>query len=603
MKINRRQLYLILIDAVLVAIALFFAILLRFDFDVQPIYLQRYQQLLFAVLIIRLSTFYAFGLYRSIWQYASIDELNAVVYAVTLSSIFIYGYSHFVGAVLPRSVYIISWILNIGLIGGVRFALRLLRRAYQGRAHALASRVLIVGAGYAGNIVVQELQRHEPLINKVAVGFIDDAPDKQFCAIHGIKILGGSDAIPQVVEKHRVNEIVIAMPSASKETIARITRICSKLPSKVNILPGVYELLSGDVSISKIRPVQIEDLLGREEVRLNLDEIAGYLSGETVLVTGAGGSIGSELCRQIARFNPAKLLLLDQTENNVYDIEMEMQKRFPHCKLVPIVADVRDEKRIGAIFSTHNPAVIFHAAAHKHVPLMECNREEAMVNNILGTRNVAEAADRFGAKSFLLISTDKAVNPTSVMGATKRMAEITIQTMAKKSKTRFCAVRFGNVLESRGSVIPLFKKQIAEGGPVTVTHQDMTRYFMTIPEAVQLVIQAGSIGKNGEILVLDMGDPVKITDLAHDLIRLSGFEPDKDIKIVYTGIRPGEKLFEEVLTGEEGIKVTKHERIFIAGASDQNGVSFGKEIAHLNRILRLGNESPFAFPLQQSKIS
>ncbi|MBS4030274.1 MAG: polysaccharide biosynthesis protein [Clostridiales bacterium] len=587
LKINRRQIFLIFIDAFLVTVSLYLALLLRFDFNIQEPYFQRYQDLVFTVVMIRLAIFYAFGLYRRLWQYASIEELNAVVLAVTFSSAFIYGYTHIIQTTLPRSTYIISWILNIGLIGGVRFALRLLKRSHQCRAKDAVSRVLIVGAGSSGAIVVQELQRHFSVKKKLPVGFIDDDPAKQRCAIHGIKVLGTRDDIPQIVEKYEVDEIIISIPTASGDTIKKLTRICSQLPVKVNILPGVYELLNGDVSISKIRPVQIEDLLGREEVIINLDEVAGYLSGETVLVTGAGGSIGSELCRQVAKFKPAKILLLDHTENNVYDIEMEMLKLCPNCELVPIVADVRDPDRINSVFSTYSPTVIFHAAAHKHVPLMECNREEAIYNNVFGTKNVAEAADRFHAKSFLLISTDKAVNPTSVMGATKRVAEMVIQSLAKKSKTRYCAVRFGNVLGSRGSVIPLFKKQIEEGGPVTITDPKMTRYFMTIPEAVQLVIQAGAMGEKGEIFVLDMGEPVKIMDLARDLIRLSGFEPEKDINISVTGIRPGEKLFEEVLTDEEGTKATKHERIFIAKATEQNGTVFCQELSRLSEILFL----------------
>jgi FlaA1/EpsC-like NDP-sugar epimerase len=587
LKINRRQIFLIFIDAFLVASSLYLALLLRFDFHIQEPYFQRYQDLVFMVVFIRLATFYAFGLYRRLWQYASIEELNAVVLAVTFSSAFIYGYTHIIDTTFPRSTYIISWILNIGLIGGVRFALRLLKRSRQYRAKDAVSRVLIVGAGSSGAIVVQELQRHYSLKKKLPVGFIDDDPAKQRCAIHGIKVLGTRDDIPQVVEKNEVDEIIISIPTASRETIKKLTRICSQLSVKINILPGVYELLNGDVSISKIRPVQIEDLLGREEVKINLDEVAGYLSGETVLVTGAGGSIGSELCRQVTKFKPAKILLLDHTENNVYDIEMEMQKLCPSCELVPIVADVRDPGRINSVFSTYSPTVIFHAAAHKHVPLMECNREEAVHNNVFGTKNVAEAADRYNAKSFLLISTDKAVNPTSVMGATKRVAEMVIQSLAKKSKTRYCAVRFGNVLGSRGSVIPLFKRQIEEGGPVTITDPNMTRYFMTIPESVQLVIQAGAMGEKGEIFVLDMGEPVKIMDLAHDLIRLSGFEPEMDIKISFTGVRPGEKLFEEVLTDEEGTKATKHERVFIAKATEQNGAGFSQELSRLREILFL----------------
>jgi FlaA1/EpsC-like NDP-sugar epimerase len=605
LRINRRQIFLIFIDAFLVAASLYMSLLLRFDFSLPELYLQRYQDLLFAVVIIRLATFYAFGLYRRLWQFASIEELNAVILAVTTSSFLIYGYTILINQSLPRSSYIISWILNIALIGGVRFYLRLIKRAHTCRAKDAVSRVLIVGAGSSGAIVLNELQRHFTTSRRMALGFIDDDPAKQRCAIHGVKVLGTREEIPSVVAHHEIDEIIIAMPSAPPSQVRKITRICSQLPVKVSILPGVYEILNGDVSISKIRPVQIEDLLGREEVKINLQEVAGYLMNETVLVTGAGGSIGSELCRQVAKYGPERILLLDHTENNVYHIEMEMKIICSDCDLVPIVADVRDTNRIEWVFNTYKPTVIFHAAAHKHVPLMEVNREEAIKNNVFGTKNVAEASDRHKAKSFLLISTDKAVNPTSVMGATKRVAEMVIQSLAKKSKTRFCAVRFGNVLGSRGSVIPLFTKQIEEGGPVTVTDPEMTRYFMTIPEAVQLVIQAGAMGEKGEIFVLDMGEPVKIINLAQDLIRLSGFEPDKDIKIEFTGIRPGEKLFEEVLTAEEGTKATKHERIFIAKATDIDSKSFCKELDHLNSLLLTrfnGLDNQFSVTFQECKV-
>lgn len=584
-RINHRQVLLLIIDAFLVAAALYLALLLRFDFQIPELFQVRYWQLIYFIIAICLTCFYAFGLYQRIWQYASIEELLAIVLAVTAGSLFIFLFTHIVEQTLPRSTYIISWFLNLAFIGGVRFLLRLRARAYTCRPKEAVARVLIVGAGDSGTIVLSELQRHFSQQKKLPVGFIDDDPAKQRNTLHGIKVLGTREQIPAIATKHNVNEIIIAIPSAPAKEVKKITRICSQLPVKVSILPGVHEVLNGHVSISKIRPVQIEDLLGREEVKINLEEIAAYLKDEVVLITGAGGSIGSELCRQVTSFRPSKILLLDHTENNVYDIEMELMKLCPSCTIIPIVADVRDIGRIDSIFSSHKPTVVFHAAAHKHVPLMESNREEAINNNILGTKNVAEAADRHYAKSFLLISTDKAVVPTSVMGATKRVAEMVIQSLAKKSQTRYCAVRFGNVLNSRGSVIPLFKKQIEEGGPVTITHPDMTRYFMTISEAVQLVIQAGAIGKKGEILVLDMGEPVKITDLARDLIRLSGLKPDNDIAITYTGVRPGEKLFEEVLNAEEGTSTTKHERIFIAAATAQSSASFITELAHLKEIL------------------
>jgi FlaA1/EpsC-like NDP-sugar epimerase len=391
--------------------------------------------------------------------------------------------------------------------------------------------------------------------------------------LHGLKVLGSSNEIPELVKQYRIENIIVAMPSVSGSKVRGILEICRKTSAKLKILPGVYEIIDGRVQVSKIRDVELEDLLQRDPVRLNLEEITEYLHDKRVLVTGAGGSIGSELCRQICRFRPKKVVLLDNCENNLYDIDMELGNKYPGAKIIPCLTDIKDVNKINLVFEQYQPQVVFHAAAHKHVPMMEYNPDEAVKNNVIGTRNVAEAADRAGTETFIFVSTDKAVNPTSVMGATKRVAEMVIQRIGANSKTRFAAVRFGNVLGSRGSVVPLFKKQIARGGPVTVTHPEMTRYFMTIPEAVQLVIQAGTLAQGGEIFVLDMGQPVKIVDLARDLIRLSGFKPDEDIQIKVMGIRPGEKLFEELLTKEEGMDATAHERIFIAHA---NGIDFDK---------------------------
>ena len=583
-RINRRQFLLVLIDFLLVALAFYIALLLRFDFQIQEPFLARYLQLLFPISLLAIITFYMLGLYRRLWQYASVNELAFIVFTVTTSFVIIFSYTQLITQPFPRSVYIIAWILTVSLIGGVRFAIRLRRVRNKTAQSTSENRILIIGAGCSGTIVLDELLAHAQ--KQTPIGFIDDDLSKQYSTIHGQKVLGTRKDIPEIVAKHKVDEIIIAMPSAPQDDIQDITRICSKLQVKVSILPGVYEILNGDVSINKIRPVDIEDLLGRQEVKINLTEIASYLKNETILVTGAGGSIGSELCRQITRFQPKQIIILDHTENSVYDIQMELENNNLSFEIVSVVADIRDRKRIDTIFTTHKPTVIFHAAAHKHVPLMECNRPEAIKNNVFGTKNIAEAAHNHNAKSFLLISTDKAVNPTSVMGSTKRVAEMVVQMISKRSKTRFCAVRFGNVLGSRGSVIPLFKKQIEAGGPVTVTHPDMTRFFMTIPEAVQLVIQAGAMGKKGEIFVLDMGEPVKITDLARDLIRLSGFEPEVDIPIAVTGIRPGEKLYEEVLTAEEGTKTTKHKRIFVAKATDMTTHSFHQEVVHLSKILQ-----------------
>jgi len=412
-------------------------------------------------------------------------------------------------------------------------------------------------------MVAKELANH-PEIGKRAVGFIDDDPSKANSVLMGLPVLGTRDGIRRVIHDYGVNEVIVAMPSAPGGVIRATMDACKDLKVRIKTLPGVYELVDGKVSVKQLRDIQIEDLLGREPVDLDLDQIGAYLAGQTVLVTGAGGSIGSEICRQITRFKPKSIVLLGHGENSIFEIEQELDRRHPGQHTVAVIADVRDEHRIGRVFEQYKPDVVFHAAAHKHVPLMEANPEEALTNNVFGTRNVARAADKHGSKRFVMISTDKAVNPISVMGMSKRVAEMVVQAIGSTSRTKFMAVRFGNVLGSRGSVVPMFRKQIAEGGPVTVTHPDMTRYFMTIPEAVQLVIQAGAMGHGGEVFVLDMGEPIKITRLAEEIIRLSGMEPGKDMEIVYTGVRPGEKLFEEILTTEEVATTTRHKKIFVA---------------------------------------
>lgn len=604
LRINYKQAFLIIIDTFSLAAAYYLALLLRFDSQI-PIHFQRlYWESLIYLISLSILIFYVLGLYARVWKYAGTEEVLAVVYAVTAANTMAYLFTSLWQPTLPRSVYLISWFLNVAFIGGVRFLLRL-RRQISFRSKEAAARVLIYGAGDAGMIVLEEFKRQYSEQKKLPVGFIDDSPAKLHGVVRGLKVMGARERIPELVSKHNIDEIIIAIRSLSAKEVRQIAFLCKQFPVKLQIFSGVENISNGAPYKSKIRPIELEDLLCRDEVKINLGEILGYIKGETVLVTGAGGSIGSELCRQVVALGPSKILLLDHAENSIYDIEMELCKLSTACTVVPIVADVREKKRIDQVFASHKPSVIFHAAAHKHVPLMEVNREEAIRNNIFGTKNVAEAADRYNAKSFLLVSTDKAVNPTSVMGATKRVAEMAIQILAKKSKTRYCAVRFGNVLGSRGSVIPLFRQQIEAGGPVTVTHPDMTRYFMTIPEAVQLVIQAGAMGQKGEIFVLNMGEPVKIIDLAHDLIRLSGLEPDKDICITYSGIRPGEKIFEEVLTVEECSKKTTHQRIFIASATEQGSASFVAELAHIKKILLtdfagFGDVLPFPFNEHQA---
>ncbi len=509
--------------------------------------------------------FYIFQLYNSLWKYASLGEMLLVGLACLFActgTIIAFSYN---SIRLPYSLLTLYGFMIIGFTSFNRILYRALRRYKSILARIFLKdyrSVMIVGAGEAGAMVIKELQAHPEMKMKPVVA-IDDDLSKHKSRIKGVRILGSREDIPDLAKSLMIDEIIVAIPSAPKSEIKNILNICKETKCKLRTLPGVYELIDGKVTINNIRDVQIEDLLGRDPVEVDLEEIAGYLHDEVVLVTGGGGSIGSELCRQIAQQEPKMLLILDIYENNAYDLQQELKRKYPELNQEVIIASVRERARMESIFEKYRPGVVFHAAAHKHVPLMEKNPSEAVKNNVFGTLNTAECADKFGAKRFVLISTDKAVNPTNIMGATKRIAEMIIQAMDKHSKTEFVAVRFGNVLGSNGSVIPLFKKQIESGGPVTVTHPEINRYFMTIPEAVQLVIQAGAMAKGGEIFILDMGQPVKIADLAKDLIRLSGLEPGIDIEIKYTGLRPGEKLYEELLLKEEGLTATRHEKIFI----------------------------------------
>jgi len=579
---------LMLIDAMLINLAAFGSFYLRFEEGIPLDYYQTYYHTAIGATILYLAVFYVFGLYNRLWQYASTGELLSIVYAVTVGTggtvavVYFYGLSN--AATLsyvrmPHTAAMLLWLAMVFLIGGSRFIWRILQEnAFERHVPGSQKQVLIVGAGDAGVLAARELKNRNYRDGR-PVAFIDDDHSKQKLQLLGIPVLGTRKDIARIVKGHNVDEVIIAMPSASGESVREIVQICEKLGVELKIMPGVYDIISGDINVNPIRQVQVEDLLGRDPVSVDLEEVAGYVSGETVFITGAGGSIGSEICRQIARFNPGKLVLLGHGENSIFDIEQELRAERPGIDYITEILDIKDREKVFLIFNRYKPGVVFHAAAHKHVPLMERNPEEAMKNNVIGTQNLAEAADKINVKTFVSISTDKAVNPTSVMGATKRTAEMIIQSLDLRSNTKFVAVRFGNVLGSRGSVIPTFKRQIAQGGPVTVTHPDMVRYFMTIPEAAQLVIQAGAMALGGEIFILDMGKPVKIVDLAKDLIRLSGFEPDVDIKIQFTGIRPGEKLFEELLTAEEGVTSTKHSRIFVAKPNHIN-VELLEELTH-----------------------
>jgi FlaA1/EpsC-like NDP-sugar epimerase len=469
---------------------------------------------------------------------------------------------------IPRSVLILDGVFCFMLMGGVRFATRACREQFSPRPFSRRQtdkRVLIVGAGDAGQVIVREMRSSHQLQMQL-VGFVDDDPHKRNTQIFGVKVLGTQSELAEIVHDEKIDEVIIAIPSASGSQVKAIVERCRAMNVKFRTLPSVADLIDGSVSVQLLRDVSLEDLLGRKPISLDQVQINSYLKGKRVLVTGAGGSIGSEICRQLVRFNPAKLILFDNAETPLFLIEQEISESHPYVPLVPIIGDVRNSSRIEVIFDEQMPQVVFHAAAYKHVPMMENNPAEAVINNVRGTKLLADAADAFGVETFVMVSTDKAVNPTNVMGASKRAAELYVQSLALRSKTCFVTTRFGNVLGSNGSVIPTFREQIRKGGPVTVTHPEVTRYFMTIPEASQLVLQAGSMGQGGEIYLFDMGQPVKIIDLAEELIRLSGLQPHEDIEIVYTGLRPGEKLYEELLLAQEGTLPTHHEKICVAGS-------------------------------------
>ncbi|MGY0372545.1 polysaccharide biosynthesis protein [Clostridium sp. JNZ J1-5] len=568
MKSNRKFLF---YDIILVTVFLYFALLLRFEFKIPGEYITFFKVSIIPVILFTVVCNRMFHLYDFIWKYASIDELMSIIYSVSLANIIFILYSYTINYKLlkfmhyrfPATVHIIFWLLSIGALGGTRFFYRIMgRNDTIPECEKENSKVLIIGAGDAGAMLIKEVKKHNTL-NYDIVGLIDDDLYKKGHVINGIKILGNRNDIEKICEEKKVEEIFIALPSAPFQERKEIYNICKKTGCKLKTLPGIYEIINGDVNISQLRDVDINDLLGRAPVKLNNKNINKYIYDKVVLVTGGGGSIGSELCRQIVKFKPKKLIILDIYENNAYDLQMELKYKYPNLDLEVAIASIRDMKRLKEIFEKYRPYVVFHAAAHKHVPLMEANPAEAIKNNIIGTYNLAKCSDMYKVNRFVQISTDKAVNPTNVMGATKRFCEKIIQAFGKESETEYVAVRFGNVLGSNGSVIPLFKKQIRQGGPVTVTHPEINRFFMTIPEAAQLVIQAGAMAEGGEIFVLDMGEPVKIVDLARDLIRLSGLKPDEDIMIEYTGLRPGEKLYEELLMDEVALTSTEHEKIFV----------------------------------------
>lgn len=591
-----------LIDIIFINVAIFIGYFARFSWSIPRAYMYIYSKNAIAISIIMLACFWGFKLYKSLWKYASVDELMSVILAVTCGTALSFLYGQFLTAVegngftmrLPISVYLMMWSFTILSCGGIRFLIRLSYSMDLVPRESVTKmkRTLIVGAGDAGAIIAREMKKR-PETGYLPIGFIDDDESKKGKYIYNIPVLGNRNDITSIVESRNIEQILIALPSVDEKDRMEIMNICSETGCKLKTLPGIYEIIDDNISISQVRDVEIDDLLGRSPVKLNIDEIAGYLKDKVVLVTGGGGSIGSELCRQISRFSPKELLILDEYENGAYDIQMELNFKHPEVKKRVLIANIREKHRLEEIFSSYNIDVVFHAAAHKHVPLMEDNPKEAIKNNVFGTLNLVECADKYNVKKFVQISTDKAVNPTNIMGATKRICEMIIQSIDRRSKTEFVAVRFGNVLGSNGSVIPLFKRQIKEGGPVTVTHPDIIRYFMTISEAAQLVIQAGAMAHGGEIFILDMGKPVKILDLAKNLIRLSGFEPDKDIKIKFTGLRPGEKLYEELLMDEEGLKSTAHSKIFIGKPGEYDFEELKRELYTFHNALESDDEAVF----------
>lgn len=578
-----------ILDILIITVSGFLALYIRFDFSFSKMdmrYVDYELHYLPVNLILTMLIFVLFKLYRSVWRFASTTELLNVIGACSasiLSQIILMSCFHMR---MPVSYYLMKYVILIVAVGSLRFSYRILRMIQEKRTglrRDSRKNTMVVGAGEAGAMIIKEFQNSRYLDQKVCC-VIDDNEAKQGKYLRGVSIMGGREDIPRVAHELDIDEIVVAMPSAPQTEIREILQICQETDCELKVLPGLYQMINGEVSVSKLRKVEIEDLLGREPIKLQVESVMGYVSGKTVLVTGGGGSIGSELCRQIAAHEPKRLIIVDIYENNAYDIQQELKRKYPELDLVVLIASVRNTHRINSIYETYRPEIVYHAAAHKHVPLMEDSPNEAIKNNVFGTYKTAQAADKYGVRRFVLISTDKAVNPTNVMGASKRICEMIIQMMNNRSKTDFVAVRFGNVLGSNGSVIPLFKKQIEQGGPVTVTHPDIIRYFMTIPEAVSLVLQAGALAKGGEIFVLDMGEPVKILDLAKNLIRLSGLKPFEDIDIQFTGLRPGEKLYEELLMSEEGLQETENKLIHIGKPIELDEKLFLKQLEELKKI-------------------
>ena len=602
-----------LIDIAVLMFAFVLAMLVRFDWDVPWVMFKQLMIVLPYVVLLQYGFLSAFGTTRFSWRYISLRDTVRIFGAIAsaaallvalrlLSPVLVDRFPLARYGIAPLGVLLGDFVLAFLGLTGVRALRRMLGERVASKQHQGDGEpqepTLLVGAGQGGFLVAQEIARR-PDLGILPVAFVDDDPVKQGAVIHGIKVKGTTQDLLRLAERHSAKQALITISNAPGAAIRRITESCKQAGLTVKIVPGTYEIVGGRVNLSRIREVAIEDLLRREPVKLNTEAVSGVVRGQPVMVTGAGGSIGSELCRQVAAYRPSRLVLVERSENNLFEIHSELQNRFSEVEIIPCVADITDRPRIAQVFHDHRPMVVFHAAAHKHVPMMEWNPAEAAKNNVLGTQIVADLADSLAVERFVMISTDKAVNPSSVMGATKRAAELYVQALSLNSATHFATVRFGNVLGSAGSVIPIFRRQIEDGGPITVTHPDMTRYFMTIPEAAQLVVQAAALSRGGETFILDMGQPVRILDLAHDLIRLSGLEPDKDIEVRFTGIRPGEKLFEELSNMAEGIQRTSHPKIFTGTYDSPHLPRLRAQFDTLGALCRTADPSAIRQALEQ----
>ncbi len=599
-----KMLMMMLIDVILVNMAYLTAFYFKYGNEMLGPPIIDYKRSVIFISIVYLIFFYFFKLYESLWHYASTDEF---LYAITgciiadAASIII---GAIIGLTLPYSISILAGIFSVLYVIGFRITYRIYRKYVKNTGinsksdKEINKRVMVIGAGTAGAMIIKEMKQHNEM-KLLPVAIIDDDKDKLGKTISGVKIVGNRNDICKIVDKENIDIILIAIPSLEKKNKKELINICKETNCKLEIIPGIYELIDGKVTINKIRDISYEDLLGRDQVKLDVSGISSFINNKRVMITGGGGSIGSEICRQIAKFKPKEVVILDNYENGVYELQQEFKYAHVDINLKCVIASIRDRNNLEDVFQEYRPQIIFHAAAHKHVPLMEDNPEESIKNNVFGTLNLAECADKYGVEGFVMISTDKAVNPTNIMGATKRLCEMIIQSMDRKSKTQFVAVRFGNVLGSNGSVVPLFKKQIENGGPVTVTHPEINRFFMTIPEAAQLVLQASVFAKGGEIFILDMDEPIKIYDMACDLIRLSGFVPNVDIKVEFIGLRPGEKLYEEVLTEEEGLNKTIHEKIFIGRPTFSDFDKLKSKLEELRFITEGGNREEIVLKLQE----